>query len=192
MDPAWPQKANEITPDVRRLFRGTQWPGKILKDHSSSSLSLSLSAKSSKEEVRTLPSSKHFRLCQNSFNVVLWFRLHSWNITAAGYWKMQISHIFRFQMQHSFLSQQKVGNIYIYRIFYYNSKIHSLKKKNPDNIGGKKKKVKLSPFHKPSMLITFFSCLRPMLLDFSYDYLNLYPFSFKCLEVVPLYAFQAK
>lgn len=145
MDLAWPQKANEITPDVRRLFRGTQGPGKLLKDHSSSSLPLSLSAKSPKEEVRTLPSSKHFRLCQNSFNVVLWFRLQSWNITAAGYWKMQISHIFRFQMQHSFLSQQKVGNIYMYRIFYYNSKIHSLKKKSRQH-RRKKKKSKNIPF----------------------------------------------
>lgn len=117
---------------------------------------------------------------------------NSWNITAAGYWKMQISHIFRFQMQHSFLSQQKVGNIYIYRIFYYNSKIHSLKKKSRQH-RRKKKKSKNIPFPQAlSMLITFFSYLRSMLLDFSYDYLNLYPFSFKCFEVVPLYAFQAK
>lgn len=67
----------------------------------------------SKEEVVTLPSLKHFWLCLSSFNVILRFKLQSWNITATGYWKMQMSYMFRIKMKHSFLSQQKVWSIYI-------------------------------------------------------------------------------
>lgn len=84
------------------------------------------SAKLSKEEVVTLPSSKHFRLCLNSFNGILWFKLQSRNTTAAGDWKMQITYMFGIKKKHTSESAKKVKYIHSTHL-YDNSKIGSLK-----------------------------------------------------------------
>ena len=93
----------------------------------------SLSAKMSKEEVESLPSSKPSRLCLNSLNGILWFRLHFWNITAAGYWKMQMSHMSAMKMYPFFSESAKSWkHIHLKELFfydYYKRKICSLKKK---------------------------------------------------------------
>lgn len=73
---------------------------------------------------------------------ILRFRLRFWNLTAAGYWKMQVSHTFRIKMQHSPLSQQEGRNTHVSNNLKknYNSKICSLEKNNnnPSNRGGNK------------------------------------------------------